>query len=290
MTNVSPLQDPGNGVIELVTVSTHVCLPGEPVLLAVDGAVLSLGSGITRRGQGTHDGLTGEIFVSAFCGTMVREKSAAPGAPVKYSVVPSTQKRYIPRKGDPVVGTILRANAHNYHVSIGAAHPATLEVTAFDGATKMSRPRLRAGDVFYGHVLQCDPGLDVDVSCCAFGTLVAKDWTTGEGLFGPLQRGTVITVPIGYARELFENKVSVLALIGQRVAYEVCIGLNGKIWLRAQGKGGAAGVGDGGLMMEDSEHTVTIAVAECILESQGDASDDAAVTQRVESFFPYSLH
>ena len=280
-----------NGVIELIDVDTHICLPGQPILLAVPGAILSLGRGIERRGQQSISGTTGEVLVASLCGVLRKDRGPMPGSPTTYYVQPSSQKRYVPRKGDPVVCTVLRVTANNYSVSIGAAHAASLGTTAFDGATKTNRPRLRIGDIVYGHVEQCDPGLTVDISCCAVGSVAPKDWSTGEALFGPLSGGTVISVPLGYAHDLFHNNVPVMSIIGQRVAYEACIGLNGRVWLRgcvpsSSAEGGSLSAEAAAATGGPSEQSVTIAVAECITESICDGADEAAVRSRVETYFP----
>jgi exosome complex component RRP40 len=271
------LNELSNGVKELVAANTEICLPGQPVLLALPGAILCLGSGVERRGQQQSvGGTTGEVLVATLCGVLRREPGPLPGSPATYSVQPSTQKRYLPRKGDPVVCTVLKVTGAFYSVSIGAAQPASLGITAFDGATKSNRPRLAVGDVVYAHVETCEPGLTVEVTCCAVGAVAPKDWSTGEALFGPLAGGTVISVPIGFASDLFHGRVSVLSVMGLRCAYEACIGLNGRIWVRgcASSAGGT------------SEQAVTVAVCECILDSMADAGDEEAVLRRVESFFP----
>jgi exosome complex component RRP40 len=282
-----------NGVKELVRPDVDVCLPGQPVLLALPGAILALGGGIERRDKTSSSSSSAlsssfpagsEVLVSSLCGVLRRENGPLPGSPATYLVQPSTQKRYIPRKGDPVVCTVVKATATFYSVSIGAAHPASLGVTAFDGATKPNRPRLKVGDVVYAHVEQCDAGLTVDVSCCAVGAVAAKDWSTGEALFGPLTGGTVVAVPLGYASDLFHGRVSVLSRIGEKCAYEACIGLNGRIWIRGSVAGGGHGGGAAGPLA--TEEAVTIAVAECLLELAADAGNEEAVRQRVETYFP----
>jgi exosome complex component RRP40 len=45
--------------------------------------------------------------------------------------------------GEPVVGIIIARHAEGYRVDIGAAHIATLDALAFEGATKRSKPNLK---------------------------------------------------------------------------------------------------------------------------------------------------
>lgn len=152
----------------------------------------------------------------------------------RYSILPTSLKRYFPSEGDPVVGTVLRTQGvvNPYILDIGSPHLAFLDPLAFDGASKMNRPKLAPGDVVYAYVLQCDPALEVELSCCASGVgAVAKDWTSGEALFGPLSKGTVLNAPISFAADLFTNRSPLLILLGDRLGFEICIGLNGRIWV-----------------------------------------------------------
>lgn len=260
-----------NGVTELVAIGQQVCLPGEAVLLLQDSAVVSIGSGLAHGGSRIVDGVKGDVLVAAVCGCVVKERGK-PGAPFRYSI--PCNSRYVPRKGDPVVATVLKALGSTYHMSIGAAHPALLDGCAFDGATKNSRPRLHVGDSVYCHVATCDPEMDVVVTCCAPPGIEAKEWTTGESVFGPLKGGAVIRVPLSYGRQLMEENALILSLLGQRVPYEICAGANGRVWVR--GNGG----GDGRI-----EQMRTVAVAACLTEGQFDGSA-TDIRARVESYFP----
>lgn len=51
--------------------------------------------------------------------------------------------QYIPGAQDPVVGVVIARSGENYRVDIGAAHPATLDALAFEGASKRNRPNLK---------------------------------------------------------------------------------------------------------------------------------------------------
>lgn len=51
--------------------------------------------------------------------------------------------QYIPGAQDPVVGVVIARSGENYRVDIGAAHPATLDALAFEGASKRFRPNLK---------------------------------------------------------------------------------------------------------------------------------------------------
>jgi exosome complex component RRP40 len=265
-----------NGVTELVAPSSVVCLPGEPVLLLSSNAVVAIGRGIARLGSRTIDGASGEVLVATVCGPLMRRKGRFPGSPWSYSIE-AAGGRYLPCVGDAVVGTVVRVLPLSYQVSLGGAHPATLDALAFDGATKASRPRLKMGDHVYCHVVTAAKDADVDVSCCAVGDMEAKEWTTGESVFGPLHHGCVVRVGLAYARQLQSNDSSniVLSLLGERVPFEIAVGANGRVWVR-----GAPSGADSSL-----EQTRTIAIAACVAESQHDVTS-LDVRARVESYFP----
>lgn len=42
-----------------------------------------------------------------------------------------------------MVGVVIARSGENYRVDIGAAHPATLDALAFEGASKRFRPNLK---------------------------------------------------------------------------------------------------------------------------------------------------
>ena len=59
--------------------------------------------------------------------------------------------------------------------------------------------------------------------------------TTGAATFGPLPANAalVAVVPPQFAESLLERDAPVLKALAQYIAYEVAIGLNGRVWCRA---------------------------------------------------------
>ncbi len=51
--------------------------------------------------------------------------------------------QYIPAAQESVLGQIISRAGEGYRVDIGAAHPASLDGLAFEGATKRNRPNLK---------------------------------------------------------------------------------------------------------------------------------------------------
>ena len=68
-----------------------------------------------------------------------------------------------------------------------------------------------------------------------------REWTTGAATFGPLpsNEALVAVVPPQFAESLLERDAPVLKALAQYIAYEVAIGLNGRVWCRAATLGDA---------------------------------------------------
>jgi exosome complex component RRP40 len=222
--------------------SSVVRLPGEVVLHAPSGATLVLGRGLRQRavGPGRADD-DGAATVEATLGGVLRQDTitlpdSGERAPV-YEMLAEGAKRYVPARGDAVVGVVIRVSPQSYTVHLGGAHPATLEALAFDGASKVNRPKLVVGDLVYAHVTAADVDVEPELSCCAVGDMPRKDWSTGEAVFGPLHAsGRSVVVPLAHAAALVANTCPALLIAGGRVGFEAAIGVNGRVWLRvAQG-------------------------------------------------------
>lgn len=54
--------------------------------------------------------------------------------------------QYIPAAGESVLGTIFQRAGEGYRLDIGAAHPASLDGYAFEGASKKNKPRLEVSN------------------------------------------------------------------------------------------------------------------------------------------------
>ena len=270
-----------NGVTELF-VEGRTALPGEPILHVADGGVVSLGAGLRRvAGEARQPNAPagGVLVVAAFSGVV--DRISIPGMPVRYTIESTAAKRYAPRKGDPVVGVVLRVTSTAYLLHINAAHPATLDVLAFDGASKTNRPKLAIGDVVYCHVTRCDRSTETEVGCQAVGKVRAKDWTTGESMFGHMEGGTLLHVSLRYAANLLAgSQGDVLQQLGEKVEYEACVGLNGVVWV---GPVGAAGRKGGAT--PHSTLPQIVAVSCCIQECEPIHAHAHMVRERVLSYF-----
>jgi len=236
------------------------CLPGEKIALVPDGDVIRIvGGGAAPAGRKRDRDTTGESVIATHVVVPVLDAG-------RITASAPHMRRYVPQKGDVVVGVVVRSLGLCYVVSIGSAHLAMLDALAFDGASKVNKPRLRVGDAVFAHVLSSH--LSTELSCCALPGTEAKDWTTREGTFGSLDGGLLITTTCDFARSVFDERSSLLDNIGREVSFEACVGVNGKLWLRT------------------SNVSTTITVARCILEC---AKDGSRPDEVIRTFFPSVL-
>jgi len=61
-----------------------------------------------------------------------------------------------------------------------------------------------------------------------------KDWMTDEGTYGQLKGGSCIQISLGLAQELLKPTNVVLEACAEaRIPFEICIGVNGIIWVNS---------------------------------------------------------
>ena len=151
-------------------------------------------------------------------------------------------KRYRPLKEDRVIGIVEdRVGSDGtggdiYRVNIGGPHPALLNNLSFEGATKRNKPNFSSGTLIYARIETMPPSMDPTLSC-QLGPhdagIPRKDWMTNEGTYGELKGGTCRKIPLGLARELLYPKNLVLHELGKSIAFELCIGVNGFLWVHS---------------------------------------------------------
>lgn len=135
-------------------------------------------------------------------------------------------RRYVPALEDLVLGVVVGQTGDVYTVDIGAAGLATLRcVEGFEGATKRNRPRLAPGALVYARVVAAARDLDAELECMS----VRK---RADG-FGELTGGHVLRCSLGLARSLLDPRCAVLACLGELLPYEVAVGMNGRVWVKA---------------------------------------------------------
>ena len=152
-------------------------------------------------------------------------------------------KRYRPSLEDRVVGVVEERVASDgaggdlFRVNIFGTHPALLSNLSFEGATKRNKPSLNTGQLIYARVQSISRFTDPTLSCQLGphdGGLARKDWMTNEGTYGELKGGTCTKISLGLARELLSPRNLVLAELARyKLAFEVCIGVNGMLWVHS---------------------------------------------------------
>lgn len=254
---------------------SHVCLPGDVVLSVGPEATVAIGGGLRPLVGGPRQ----QVFmVAEVCAPV--GKAPLAGGLSRYTLDSPAARRYAYAVGDPVVAIVARKTSSlSYGLYTGGPALASLDALAFDGATKASRPRLLEGDVVFAHVRATAAASgEAELSCVAAEAgLPPKDWTSGESAFGPLVGGRVVALPLSYARSLLTPCPAgdpsqwaaaavpasyLLAMLGARVPFDVCVGANGLVWVRGQSSDvdPAAGV------------RRTVAVCACLTEAQYDAT------------------
>ncbi|CCD26152.2 exosome non-catalytic core subunit RRP40 NDAI_0G03750 [Naumovozyma dairenensis CBS 421] len=131
--------------------------------------------------------------------------------------------RYIPHVNDLVIGCIVGTFADSYKVSLNSfSNSVSLSYMAFPNASKKNRPTLKIGDLVYCKVATAVKELEATVECLESG-------------FGLLEDGMIIdSTGLKFVRLLlFDDQFPLLRLLASRTKFEIAIGVNGKIWIKA---------------------------------------------------------
>jgi exosome complex component RRP40 len=208
---------------------------------------------------------------------------------------------YIPCMDDLILCTIIDRLTDYYICDIHTYVRGYLPVTAFNGATKRHKPQCHTGDILYCRVkdIQMNSTSYIELTCV--DTTVSYDWMSAECILGKLQNGYIIgkenELSVSYTRQLYyassnssddtitnsttvttqkqKNRTTsrssnILEWLGERVGYEICIGMNGMIWL------------------DTSSPTHTIILANLLIRTQWMSKKQQK--QEVEKFFKKTLN
>ncbi|KAJ9590310.1 hypothetical protein L9F63_027851 [Diploptera punctata] len=128
--------------------------------------------------------------------------------------VDSHRKRYVPARGETVVGIVLNKAGEIFKVDIGSSEQASLAYLAFEGATKKNRPDIQ---------------VDMEPE------LVCVDSYGKKGKLGQLQGdGFLFSCSLNLVRKILNPKCPLLKILGREIPFDIAVGMNGKIWVKAR--------------------------------------------------------
>lgn len=158
--------------------------------------------------------------------------------------VDSYQKRYIPSKGDTVIGTVVQKAGDIFRVDIGASEPAAISYLAFEGATKKNRPDVNVGDLLFAKLLVAYKDFESELVCV--------DSLGKKMKLGPLTGGFVFNCSINLARRLRSPTCTLLEATKKniQVPLEIVVGMNGRVWINAKNERDIIAVGNAILAAE----------------------------------------
>ncbi|CAN4099315.1 unnamed protein product [Withania somnifera] len=158
-------------------------------------------------------------------------------------------QQYIPTVGDTVLGIVVDKRADvsifkyfktvcyssfykQYHclelfVDIKGPMVAFLPVLAFEGGTRRNIPKFEVGTLIYARIVKANTGTNPELSCMDASGKAAE--------FGLLKDGYMFESSTGLSRMLLSSPTCpVLEGLGKKLAFEIAVGLNGRVWVNAE--------------------------------------------------------
>lgn len=173
--------------------------------------------------------------------------------------VDSHQKRYVPVKGETVIGVVVNNSGAIFKVDIGSSEQASLSYLAFEGVTKKNRPDIKIGDAVFAKLLQANRVMGPELVCVdSFGK---------RGKLGVLQDGFIFTCSMNLIRKMLNPQCTLLKLLGSKIPYDVALGMNGKIWLKTKSIKETIGIGSAILAAEHLTNEEIIPMCNDIINS-----------------------
>ncbi|XP_040563603.2 exosome complex component RRP40 isoform X1 [Lepeophtheirus salmonis] len=189
-----------------------VAIPGDVIeIREEDNSNVTIGPGLRLHGQ--------QIFATK-CGVIRNKKNSY--------WIDNHQKRYFPNKGEAVIGIVTRKAGDIFRVDVGASEQATLSYLAFEGATKKNRPDVKVGDVVYAKLLVASLDTEPELVCVdSYGKEAGLGVLSGDNSY-------VFTIPLRLVRKLLLKDSVLISSLGKAIAFEIVVGMNGRIWVRSK--------------------------------------------------------
>ncbi|CAL8300636.1 unnamed protein product [Arctogadus glacialis] len=140
--------------------------------------------------------------------------------------VDSQQRRYVPVKGESVIGIVTTKSGDVFKVDVGGSEQASLSYLAFEGATKRNRPNVQVGDLVYAQFLIANKDMEPELVC-----IDSSGRANGLGVFGA--GGLLFKGSLGLVRRLLTPQNEILKDLEKLYPCELVLGMNGRLWVRA---------------------------------------------------------
>jgi len=190
-----------------------VVMPGEVIDIGKDTECLVVGPGLRRE--------VGDTVTVTRAGVL---RSKEPG-PVYW--VDCHSKRYVAARGENVIGVVVAKAGDIFRVDIGTSEPASLSYLAFEGATKKNRPAVAVGDLVYAKLLVASRDMEPELVCVdSYGKKAGMGVLSGGGF--------MFSIPLHLVRKLLAPNSELLKILGSNTPFEVAVGMNGRVWVRAR--------------------------------------------------------
>lgn len=139
--------------------------------------------------------------------------------------IDSYQKRYVPSRGENVIGVVIQKAGDIFRVDVGGSCIAALSYLSFEGATKKNRPEVQVGDVVYAKMLVASKDMEPELVCV--------DSHGKKGRLGVLSDGFVFKCSLNLVRKILNPSCPLLESLKNEWPFEMAAGMNGRIWIKA---------------------------------------------------------
>ncbi|CAM1319337.1 EXOSC3 (predicted) [Pycnogonum litorale] len=137
------------------------------------------------------------------------------------------QKRYVPVRGDCIIGIVTNKMGDYFSVDIGSSQAASLSYLAFEGATKRNRPNVQIGDLIYAKLLTASKDMEPEMVC-----VDSHGKKSGLGILDP--GGFMITVPLNLVYKILSKECVLIKNLGKSLSFEISVGMNGRIYIKSK--------------------------------------------------------
>nr|XP_020449757.1 exosome complex component RRP40 [Monopterus albus] len=140
--------------------------------------------------------------------------------------IDSQQRRYVPVKGESVVGIVTAKSGDVFKVDFGGSEQASLSYLAFEGATKRNRPNVQVGDLVFAQFLIANKDMEPELVC-----IDGSGRANGMGVLAG--GGLLFRVSLGLVRRLLAPHSKIESDLKQLFPCELVVGMNGRVWVHS---------------------------------------------------------